>query len=516
MGNIRRNGLAATVLIGLVLLFFCPLYSTELRILYVNDFHGFASGYKPAKSEVALGGIARLAAAADRLRKEKPSLLLAAGDMIQGDNFANLFQGKSVIDVMNAMRFDVMVLGNHEFDFGPEILALRIKEASFPVLGGNVEGVAGLKPYVLKTVAGVRVAVIGLVTEETGIYTHPRNVEGITFLPATTAKKWVEELRKGSDVVVVLSHMGLAADTALAEQIEGIDVIVGGHTHTKVVSPVHKGKTVIVQAWEHGKVLGVLDLIVEGGNIVRTEGHLEEIREGMPEDGNIRSIVASYQEKTDKLLGETVGETKSDLDAVRVRLEETNLGDLVADVVREAANADVAIVNGGGIRATIRSGAVKLGNVYSAVPFDNYVVAIRLRGKEIREALEYGVSGVEDEEGRFPQVSGLSFAYDPRGPKGKRVREILVSGKPLEDGRPYKVATNDFLAAGGDGFKAFGDAMRRSRDFAVVGGVVKGDAVLYSDPGTWIRDLVADYFRRHGPISGERGRRIAEVDRVVK
>ena len=169
----------------------------EIRILHVNDFHGFAEPYKPLGSDELLGGIPYLAAKANELRKEKPSLLLSAGDMIQGNNWANLFQGESVIGWMNEMRFDAMVLGNHEFDFGQEVLKKRISEARVPILGANVEGLGHLKPYVIKELKGIRVALIGIVTEDVPLSTHPRNVANLKFIsPIETVGKYIRELKR--------------------------------------------------------------------------------------------------------------------------------------------------------------------------------------------------------------------------------------------------------------------------------------------------------------------------------
>src|SRR4030042_1094629 len=174
--------------LALLSLFLCLILApwgyaaqVDLKILYVNDFHGFAEPYKPTGSDAPLGGIAYLAGAVDRARGKTPSLLLAAGDMIQGNAWANFSRGKSSIEVMNAMKFDAMVVGNHEFDFGPKVLKERMAQARFPVLGANVKGLAALKPYVIKNLRGVRVAIIGVVTQETPIATHPRNVVGLTF-----------------------------------------------------------------------------------------------------------------------------------------------------------------------------------------------------------------------------------------------------------------------------------------------------------------------------------------------
>ncbi|MCX5893818.1 MAG: CapA family protein, partial [Deltaproteobacteria bacterium] len=155
----------------------------SLRLLYVNDFHGFAEPYQPLGSTELLGGAAYLAGAVDRRRNERPTLLLAAGDMIQGHNWANLFHGKSSIELMNAMGFDALVVGNHEFDFGQQVLQERIKAARFAVLGANVKGLPWLKPYVIKTIGGIRVAIIGVVTADTPTTTNPRNVAGLQFSP---------------------------------------------------------------------------------------------------------------------------------------------------------------------------------------------------------------------------------------------------------------------------------------------------------------------------------------------
>ena len=190
----------------LLFLFFATFayrQQAEIRILHINDFHEFAEPDKPLGSDELLGGISYLATKANELRKEKPSLLLSAGDMIQGDNWANLFQGESVIDWMNEMRFDAMVVGNHEFDFGQEVLKKRVAEARFPILGANVEGLNSLKPYIIKELDGVKIAVIGVTTEDTPISTHPKNVMGLKFLsPVDTVEKYVKELKGQSDIVI--------------------------------------------------------------------------------------------------------------------------------------------------------------------------------------------------------------------------------------------------------------------------------------------------------------------------
>lgn len=484
----------------------------EIRILHINDFHGFADAYKPYGSDDAQGGLAYLAARAEELRSEKPTLFLAAGDMIQGNNWANIFQGKSSIEAMNAMKFDALVVGNHEFDFGQTILKERIKEANFPVLGANVLGLNTLKPYIIKNLDGLSIAVIGVVTGDTPVSTHPKNVSGLQFLfPVDTVEKYVRELRGKSDIIIVLSHIGFSADIDLAKKVEGIDVIVGGHSHTKVAKPVVIGKTFIVQAFEHSKVLGVLDLTVKNGSIVKADGWLESVAPIGKENKAVGAIVDKYQQKVDSFMNYTVGESLSDLDGVNVRRQETNLGNLITDIMRMTSGADAAIINGATIRTSIRKGPVKVSDVYAVVPFDNYIVAIKLTGKQIRDTLEHGVSAIDEGEGRFPQVSGLVFTYDRFAPKGSRVKDVFIGGNLLVADREYLIATNDFLAAGGDGYKAFGDALKSSKDYAVIGGALKGKKLAYSDSGRWLRDVVIDFIKTKKEISPKVEGRIRET-----
>jgi 2',3'-cyclic-nucleotide 2'-phosphodiesterase (5'-nucleotidase family) len=511
----RPNTALLSILLFLLSITFVYGESFELRILYVNDFHGFVEPYKPIGSEELLGGITYLAAKVDELRKEKPSLLLSAGDMIQGNNWANLFKGESVIELMNAMRFDAMVVGNHEFDFGQDALRKRISEANFPILGANVEGLAGLKPYIIKEVKGIKVAIVGAVTEDIPATTHPRNVVGLKFpSPIDMVEKYVKELRENTDVVIVLSHSGYPADRILAEKVKGIDVIVGGHSHAKITKPVNVGNTIVVQAWEHGKALGVLDFVLKEGKITSFEGHLEEITPKMgKEDLRVLAIVEKYNQKMDAVLNVKVGETEVDLDGERrhVRSRETNFGNLMADIVRQVSGADVAIMNGGGIRASIRKGEIRVKDIYTALPFDNYIVAIRLTGRQIGEALEHGVSTVE-EEGRFPQVSGLTFTYSRSGERGLRIKEIFVAGEPINPDRDYIVATNDFLAVGGDKYKIFSEAIKVSKNYSIIGGAMKGEKIVYSDSGRWLRDVVVEYIKEKRRVAPRVEGRIREIE----
>ncbi len=506
------------ITVNLLIFFFlvsgnCTAAAASIRILHVNDFHGFAEPYKSYGSEELSGGVAWLAAEAGMLRREKPSLLLAAGDMISGNTWANLFRGEPAVELMNLMGFDAMTVGNHEFDYGADVLKQRISAALFPVLGANVKGLDLLKPYFIKELAGVRIAVLGVVTEDTPVTTHPKNVQGLKFRPVQeTVKKYLPELRRQADIVIVLSHIGFAADRRLAEQVPGIDVIVGGHSHTRIDKPVTVGKTVIVQAWEHGKALGVLDLNVKDGRITGYNGRLVDITPGMGKpDPAVQALVEKYRKKVDAVLDMPAGRTEVDLDGENVRNRETNLGDLIAGIMRRTARSDAAILNGGAIRTGIRKGVIRVGDIYSVLPFDSYLVAVRLTGHQIIQALEHGVSAVGSGSGAFPQVSGISFSYDGKAPPGKRVREVSIGGRPINPGKEYTVATNDFLAAGGDGYTVFAEAVKQAEGCAVTAEAMNGGKLVFSDSSRQLRDIVVEYVKERKVIAPEGEGRIREL-----
>lgn len=486
----RAKG-AAAFLAGAVFFLFLGLasaaFAVQIRILHVNDFHGYAEPYKPFGKGELLGGAAYLAGRVDALRADPdvPALLLAAGDMMQGHPWTNVNQGRAVIDLMNLMKFDAMVVGNHEFDFGRKVLAERMAQAAFPILGANVSGMAGLKPYVVKTVGGVRVGILGVVTGQTPFYTHPDNVRGLVFAsPAEACRRYLGEVRRQSDVVILLSHAGFAEDRILAGQFPEIDIIIGGHSHTKVEHPVRIGKTVVVQAWEHAKALGVLDLSVEGGRVQQITGRLEAIRPGGDVNPAVAGLVARYSGELKGAMQAVVGKACRDLDGEKVRFVETTLGNMVADAMREATGADVALVNGGSIRTSIKQGPVSLQDIYSVLPFDNYAIVLHLPGRVVRQALEHGLGKMEEGSGAFLQVSGLRFSYDPAVPSGQRLGEVRVAGRPLDPDKTYAVALNDFMVAGGDGFVFLKE----------LSGVPAGDN------GPLVRDLVTAYIRARGEV----------------
>lgn len=491
-------------LLCLALLLICACQGfaepVTIRILHINDLHGFANPIKVPGSDRSLGGAARLAKAINQQRGQHPTLLVAAGDMLQGDTWARMSEGKSVVELLNLLGVDAMTLGNHEFDYGQSVLKQRMAEARFPLLAANVAGLAGMHPRIYFNRTGIRVAVIGLITEETPQSSHPRNVTGLTFSsPLEAARDQIGEAELTADLVVLLTHQGYERDRQLAQTLCDPAapatpvplLIVGGHTHTRLEQPTRIGNCAVVQAWEHGKALGVVDLTIDNNKLLAVQGRLMEITPALGSgDKAVARLVRRYNRETKAVLSKAVGMTSVDLMQHGSRLRETNLGNLVADIVRQTTKAQVALINGGGLRTDIPKGTITVGQLYAALPFNNYLVAVRISGRQLLAALEHGVSGLPAKEGRFPQVSGLSFSYNPAKPPGQRVQEVVVDGTPIALDQEYTVATLDFIAAGGDGYTSFGEAIRSAGDFSEVAGAMKSSRLTYNDPGSYLRDVV--------------------------
>ncbi|MGZ9585570.1 bifunctional metallophosphatase/5'-nucleotidase [Paenibacillus marinisediminis] len=433
----------------------------QLTIGHTNDVHGHV--LDDGKVEM---GYAKLVTLMKELRAENPNtMLIDAGDMIQGTIYANLSKGESITTLVNPIGYDMMVAGNHEFDFGHEQLSKVSKMFKFPVLGANVFDANNkllLEPYMIKEIEGKKFAFLGLITEETPIVTHPDNVKGLTFKdPVDVAKEWVPMLRSMADEVIIVSHSGLAADREIAKQVEGVDLIIGGHSHTKLTKPELVNGVYIVQDWEYGKSLGRVDMFYHNDELVHFSSGLIEYNKDTVADAETAKRVEELKKNTDGQLNEKIGTASVLLDGERtkIRAEETNLGNLVADAMLERTRtmpgfeADVALTNGGGIRASIQAGDITKRNLYDALPFPNTLAVVEATGKELRAALENGVSKIEESGGRFPHVSGMSFTFDIKQPAGSRVTNVKVGGQPIDDAKTYRVATNDFIIAGGDGYE---------------------------------------------------------------
>ncbi len=514
----RRTLAALTCLLALItLLAGAPVALAQdgpvyvLRVLHTNDHH---ARIEPADvGGQPFGGVARRKTLIDRLRAEGGNqLLLDAGDVFQGTLYFNQYKGQADLYFYNQLGYDAMAIGNHEFDAGQQPLADFIAGANFPVLSANIVAEASsplagkIRPWVIKEVGGERIGIFGLTTEETAILSSPG--PGVTFTPVVAAaQRAVAELEaQGINKIIALTHVGLAVDQTIARQVAGIDLIVGGHSHTPLgpqpgaVGPyplLEKApdgtNVVIVQNWEWGKWLGDIRVGFNAqGQVTNWQGAPIPVDASIAPDPAFEAKVQEYRGPIEQLRATVIGQAAVRLNGDRadVRSKETNLGNLIADAMLAKTRPDgsqVAIMNGGGIRASINEGDVTVGEVLEVLPFGNTVARVDLTGAQLKEALENGVSRVETGEGRFPQVGGLRFTYNPAAPAGSRVVSVEVRQNgayvPVDPAATYRVVTNNFMLTGGDGYAVFTQGANKL------------------DTGFILADVVMEYIGANSPVN---------------
>ena len=495
--------------------------SVEFTLLHTNDVHAHYVPFEPF-GEPVQGGAARLATVIDEIREQNDDvLLLDAGDQFQGSLYFNVGGADVVADVMNELGYDAMCIGNHEFDAGPSELARLIDRAEFPILSANVDARTdpdlgdGILPFAIFVFDRQPVAVIGLTTEYTAVSSSPGpNVEFLDVV--TTAQQTVDELQtQGINKIIALTHLGYEVDLSLAAAVHGIDVIVGGHSHTTLtdyptrILSASAEPVLIVTAGDWGRLLGELRVEFTAAGVIESyEGRAIPIDASIPEDPDVRNVLAGYEEDIDLLMATMVGVTNVDLNGERddVRGRETNLGNLICDAMlwkTAALETTIAIQNGGGIRASVPKGVVTMGQVLEVLPYGNQITVLSLTGDQLRAALEHGVGQVEDGGGCFPHVSGLRFTFDASAAAGSRVLAIDVWNAetsayvPLDPAGVYALATNSFLAAGGDDYSVFVEAQE------LYGGY---------ETGWLLSDALAEYLDVHAPVAPELEGRIIRAE----
>jgi 5'-nucleotidase len=468
MPFIRRGARALSLAVALQLLAaLAPALAQTQRactvrvtLLQVNDVYRFTPADRGAN-----GGLARVSTLRKRIMKESPNaLMLLAGDTISPSVESITYKGRQMIDAWNQLGLDYSVFGNHEFDFGDEVLLERMKESSFKWLGANVVSARtgetfGATPlFDVRDFGGVKVGIFGITLPATKTTSKP-GADTVFDKPCETANKVIPKMRAaGANAVVALTHLSLAEDKQLARCAPGIDVIIGGHEHTLLQSA--SNGTPIFKMTADARQLGRIDLNIDPktGRVESIDWSIIPVTSETPDD----PAFAPVFEKYGKLLTELavpVGRTEVPLDARSAvsRNEETNLADFIADAFRKEAGADVALVNGGSIRAddVLPAGELTLRDVFSILPFDGDIVKIAVTGDVLRAALEHGVAqtGAAAEPGRFPQVSGLRFTFDASLPAGSRIKELTIAGKPLDPKKTYTLATTSYVAGGGDQYE---------------------------------------------------------------
>jgi len=433
-----------------------------LTILHTNDMHGFFI-------EGAYDGMgaAKLSAKVNELRENNDNvLLLDAGDATQGNNLVTLSKGETAITILNAMKYDAMAAGNHEFDYGKDRLLEFADLANFPILAANVQNEDGsdfLTNYIIKEMDGFKVGIFGLATPETTFKSHPKNSEGLTFVdPILVAKEMVAELQGKVDVIIALSHLGIEGDDTsvkLAENVTGIDLIVDGHSHSELPEGMQVNGTLIVQTSEKTKNLGIVELIIKDGGVISKTASLftkAQATDITPDEG-IQKIIDQVKVENEKITAEVVATSPIDLNGERdyVRTGETNLGNLITAAMLDVSGADIALMNGGGMRTSIEAGEVTKGDILTVLPFGNLVTVIEVTGADIKAAMENGIDSYPATKGAFPHIAGMTVTFDATKEAGNRVVEIMVGNELLDETKTYKLVTNDFLAAGGDGYAMF-------------------------------------------------------------
>lgn len=474
-----------------------PQGAVTISIIHTNDMHGYIEPetVTVGRQSYEKGGMANLVGWIDQWRAQnaKGTLVLDAGDIWQGTFVSNQSQGQIMIDIMNIAGYAAAAPGNHDFDMGADVLQARVAQARFPFLAANiVEETSGkipswLKPYTILPAGGLRIGVIGLGYPGTPAIVKPSSIKGLRFLPAAPAvRSYLDTVRKQSDIVVVLSHLGIFDDGALAAEVPGIDVIVGGHTHTVQTKPKKVGDTIIVQAGSHAKHIGKLDLTydrVKSAITSYTQANevIPVVSTTVKPNRTVADLANKKAAKAASVLNRPLGETLLDLD--NCYSGECPLGNLVADAMRAANQAgakppDVAMHNNSGLRARLPKGPISYGALYKTLPFDNVMTALDLTGEQILLILEKTVSG---RPGNMV-VSGMTYSFDQNRPSNRRILHVTIGGQALEPKKTYRVQTIDYLATGGDGQETF----------------KQGKNPVYGDP---LIDVVAAYIQKNSPVN---------------
>jgi 5'-nucleotidase / UDP-sugar diphosphatase len=466
-----------------------PIQPT-FSLLLVNDIYKMGD-------DKGRGGFAKLAAVvkAERARNV-PMLFCHAGDTFSPSLMSGFDQGAHIVELTNMVKPDVFVPGNHEFDFGKDNYLKLMGQSNFPYFGANLRmadgsAVPGMKDAAIFTLGPIKVGVVGLALAATPGMSQPGDLK---FLPEMEAlRTQAAALRRDSaDVVVAVTHTDREMDYAIVRS-RLVDVLLTGHDHDLAIG--FDGKTVMVESNEEGNFVTAIDFVatVIGEGKDRKVAWSPSFRvhdsSTFDPDPEVLAVVKRYESTLSKELDVEIGTSRTELDSrsAIVRSQEAAIGNLIADAIKSSTGAEVAITNGGGIRGNKQYPAgVQLArrDILTELPFGNATSMVELSGADLRAALENGVSLLESRGGRFPQVAGLKVEFDARAPVGSRVVSVQVNGEPLDPARRYKVATNNFMLAGGDGYSAFG----------------KGRVLIGPTDGKLLANEVMSFVRQRAPV----------------
>ncbi|NPV88714.1 bifunctional 2',3'-cyclic nucleotide 2'-phosphodiesterase/3'-nucleotidase [Coprothermobacteraceae bacterium] len=456
----------------------------NVRMFSINDFHGnISTFYSDSSLKATVGGYETIAWYINKYKADNPlyTYFFDVGDLMQGTPTSTVLRGEPLIALHNAMKLDAMAVGNHEFDWGVDLLKDNISKAQFPIISSNIyekstgKPVDWARPYVILNKGYLNVGVVGYTSPETSITAHPSIVGGFDFKDPSVAGSYIQQLRKKSDLVIVLAHEGayvdsksglITGDNILKLANYGPDALFTGHSHTTVAGFV--GKVPVVQAWYNGRRIGAIAFLYDAlnGKILDTKAaHVAPIVTSQTKVPEIASIIKKYDDQVGPVFGVAIGYTKNGF--TRNYYGESNLGDFVSDIMLDYAKklsgrtVDAAFQNAGGLRIDIPTGTITIGTIWALMPFDNTIVVMDLTGADVKALLERSClkEGESDAGGASKgqlQPAGIRWVCDMSKPIGSRVESITFeSGKAFTIDGVYTVATNDFLATGGDGFNAF-------------------------------------------------------------
>jgi 2',3'-cyclic-nucleotide 2'-phosphodiesterase/3'-nucleotidase len=446
-------------------LWLAALGPIRVVVMHTNDLHG------QLLPKNGVGGIAEISTV---IRSARPDLVLDAGDISTGTFLSDEFQGEPTIQAMNRIGYTSGTIGNHEFDYGQDALRKMLRAAKFPVLSANLRSpIKEVRKYTVVTAKGIRFGIIGLTTEELKTNSHPKNMGGVSVLDTVkTLEQLLPEVRRKSDFIIATVHLENEEDIRVASAFPEIRLIIGGHVHA-TVGPIWVGQTMIAKTGSLGQNVGRVDLDFAGKKLLRMEGRLIPVKDVNPDPG-MAGVLEPFNERVRAKTAEIVGEASADL--VKSVGTESALADIIADAFREKGRTQIAIHNIGGIRARISKGQITWGNVFEVLPFENTLVTLMMTGAQIRKSLQRALAPTIG----MIAVSGLRVRFDLSKPPGQQVvSAILLDGSPLEDSKLYSVTTNDFVAAGGDGFTEF----------------VNGTDIL--DTGIFLRDVIVEYIKKN-------------------
>ena len=427
-------------------------------IIHTNDIHGH---FEKDDDHI---GITSVAGYKKHLQDEGADvILLDAGDVLHGTSLVTLEKGKAAVKLMNVAGYDAFVPGNHDFNYGTERLMELSKLANFDTICCNVTtkstDVLKFAQYTIIEKDGIKYGVFGISTPETAYKTNPKNVENIEFKnPIDYAKKAVDVLKQEKcDYIIALSHLGLDEGSEfksndIAYKVPGIDIIIDGHSHTKLDSGKVVNGVLISQTGEHLKNLGTVTIDKQTKKVSAKLVPVSELKNYS--DSEVDKTFESIEGEQKKILDTVIGKTSVTLDGERehVRKGETNLGNLICDALLKETNADVVLTNGGGIRATIKAGDITKGDVLTVLPFGNYGITKDVKGSDILAMLEHGVKDYPATNGGFLHIAGGKYEFDASKPVGERIVCATINSQPIDKSKTYTLATNDFTGVGGDGY----------------------------------------------------------------